>query len=507
MKSISAKLFLAILGLTSLMLVATLLLARWSFDQGFLNYVNSQHQRRLDLMATDLSEYYVENNYRWADDADSAFEFTLRKWFPRARRGHRPRDRQAFSRRDHDDIDRLDGDQPRRRPPPSDFVVEQSERDGELRSNAHNPRRFPRPRDSIVFYGLNGKVIAGNPKFLERMEVLTVDIQVNNKKVGELVTILRVNFNSDSESQFSARQTRASIIITIACLIVAGIASWWLSRMLLAPTVRMREIMGHLARGNYRERVEVSRSDELGTLMTDINRLAETLEKNQQTRKQWLADISHELRTPVAILSGEIEAMLDGIRRLDKNNVESLNYEVGRLKHLIDDLYQLSLSDIGGLRYEFDALDISNHVTNVIFQNRARIDAAEISLNYEIQPNVSISGDASRLEQLFTNLINNSIDYTDAPGCLEIDLRVSDDQVRIIFSDSAPGIEVSKLESLFEPLFRGDDSRNRQAGGAGLGLTICRNIVVAHQGNIDVRAASLGGLTFVITLPVLNKTI
>jgi len=187
------------------------------------------------------------------------------------------------------------------------------------------------------------------------------------------------------------------------------------------------------------------------------------------------------------------------------SHIESLNHEVDRLKHLVDDLYQLSLSDIDGLRYDFLPLDISDLLGSVINQNRFRLNDASLSLDFTPLPDTFISGDSARLEQLFTNLINNTINYTDAPGSLTVRLSIDGSHVNLCFSDSAPGIAEDQLESVFEPLFRGEKSRTREAGGAGLGLTICQNIVKAHQGSIVVNNAPQGGLEFVIKLPLISK--
>lgn len=498
MKSISAKLFLAILGLTSLMLVATLLLARWSFDQGFLDYVNSQQQYRLSRMADDLSEYYINNGRQWDDLSSQAYLDIFQKWYPRAGRARRKHRHPLSPPRRGGPPRELRPDEDR----PGHFDHDQTKFKHEDRRG--NGRDGHRPLEPIALFDTENEPLAGDDELLKGLPILKVDIIVDDEKVGELRTLLRINFSSSNESQFSEQQTRASIIIAVLCLMVAGIASWLLSKTLLAPTLKIRKTLTDLARGDYRSRIDTERNDELGRLMKDTNRLAKTLEKNQQERKRWLADISHELRTPVAILSGEIEAMLDGIRPLNTDRVESLDHEVGRLKHLIDDLYQLSLSDIGGLRYEFEHLDISAHLQRVIAQNRIRIESADLSLSLHIQPGLFIGGDDSRLEQLFTNLINNSIAYTDAPGELLITLKEEGDRVIVCFNDSAPGVSNDKLESVFEPLFRDDSSRSRRVGGAGLGLTISRNIVLAHEGKVDVNLSKLGGLEFVISLPIAN---
>jgi len=313
MKSISIKLFFALLGLTSLVLIATLFLARWSFDQGFLDYVNSQQQRRLERVAQDLSEYYLENGQQWDRDAVDVYMSAFNEWGARGDRGRRTESHRLPKLRADQDGGRRgghskhfrgeDGAPFKRPPPPNDGQltkkddVENHHQSGNddltasLDRRRLNRRGRPRLLDPVVLYDLSGRSIAGNPELLEGSQILKVDVVVNNKRIGELRSISRIDFSSTYESQFAGEQTKASIFVAILCLMIAGIASWLLSTMLLSPMLKMRTVIGSLAQGNYRQRVNVAREDELGRLMRDINCLAETLEKNQQTRKRWLADI------------------------------------------------------------------------------------------------------------------------------------------------------------------------------------------------------------------------
>jgi len=489
MKSISTKLFLALLSLTVVVLLATLLLARWSFDQGFLDFLNSQQEQRLTNMAADLSVHYSENGDEWTSSTKDFYSLTYLKWFPalvsRPPRPERPRNLEHESSRNENLGRRSSSAEPRygggRRPPP-------------------RPKPLLEP---MVLVDSKGEFIAGYSDELKTDSLLIVDIVVNEILVGQIKTVKQVKLSSGFESSFSKQQSNASYIIAIVSILVASIASWALSRMLLAPTYKMKESIANLVNGDFSNRLTVLNDDELGQLMGDINRLSETLQENRASRRRWLADVSHELRTPIAILSGELEAVLDGIRPLNNNTIESLSHEVARLKHLIDDLYQLSLSDIGGLRYEFKTIDISQSLELIISQQRARLEDAGMVLKTNIQTGVLIEADASRLEQLFVNLINNSEAYTDAPGQISIQLEQDDDSnVVIQFNDSAPGLDTDNYDEIFEPLFREDASRSRRVGGAGLGLSISKNIVYGHEGTINVQASQLGGLEFIIKLPI-----
>ena len=523
MKSISTKLFLALLSLTALVLVATLLLARWSFDYGFLDYLNNKQQQRINNMAEDIAVHYADNDGQWTDSFRRSYRRIYFKWFPgpseRPPRPnpHRPRpDRHvnAPEELNHQVEDQAEGSH--KQIAEGSYSAEGSHKEiRNQRVEEGRPLRLGpgggfRRRGSrrglneepIAVFDSQGNVLAGNHEQVLGKEVLTATITYLDEVVGEVSVVKQVKFNSGVESSFSVQQNKASLFIAILSFILAGIASWLLARMLLAPIYKTNNTIGSLVKGEYSTRLTVTRDDELGQLMLDVNRLSETLQQNQLSRKRWLADISHELRTPVTVLSGEIEAVLDGIRPLDQDSIESFNHEVTRLKRLIDDLYQLSLSDIGGLRYEFRSTNLKELFEIVIGQYQSQLKQANLELLTDFAGNVNLDADPSRLEQLFTNLLNNSIAYTDAPGKLKISLSRKDDMAIIQFNDSAPSVQESKFEEIFEPLYREDSSRQRSKSGGGLGLTISQNIVKAHQGDIEVKRSSLGGLEFVIRLPI-----
>ena len=335
--------------------------------------------------------------------------------------------------------------------------------------------------------------------------VVRVPVTAGDENIGELRTVAKVRTDSSLETEFSKQQTRASMFISLVSLILAGLASWGLVRLLVAPVLQIKQGVVRLASGDYSSRLSVERDDELGTLMSDLDRLAVTLEQNRSSRKRWLADISHELRTPVTILAGEIEAIKDGLRPMDMNQMESLDHEVARLRHLINDLYELSLSDIGGLRYEFANVDPVQLLESVLDQNQIRLEQAQITASLTVGARATMQADVNRLEQLFTNLLNNSIAYTDKGGEIRIVVRTEGTLLIIEFDDSAPGVSNKAFEQMFEPLYREDESRSRRVAGAGLGLTIAKNIVLAHHGQISASASALGGVSIKLEFPIGDK--
>ncbi|WP_374623515.1 ATP-binding protein [Pandoraea sp.] len=300
------------------------------------------------------------------------------------------------------------------------------------------------------------------------------------------------------------RWLRGDNLMYLALLGVAllGAVALRLAKRLLVPVTPLLETTHRMAMGDYSVRAPTAGTDELARLAVDLNRLADTLIRNDRLRRDLLADISHELRTPLSILRGEIEAMEDGVRPLTQNALASLRVEISLLSKLIDDLYELSLSDVGALTYQFAPVDMTERVATTVAAFGDWFDAKGIALNVHLPDDtLVIDGDLHRVTQLLGNLFENSLRYTDGGGTVRVYLSSTHTQLRLEIEDSAPGVPDDALPRLFERLFRVEASRSRRSGGAGLGLALCKHIVEAHGGQIAARHSPLGGLALAITLP------
>ncbi|MCC4832452.1 ATPase [Shewanella sp. 10N.7] len=491
---ISQKLFLAFVGLTSVVLIATLSLARWGFDQGFISYTNSLQQERLEELAVSYSELYQQSAYDWNNVSKKKFAQIIRQFTPlhgpfegAERKGPPPRPKHKPPR--------FDG------PPPHLTGEARGDLPPHLRdSNQTVPPKRRRPVTAL--YSISGQLLAGD-KFDILGSTISVDVTYNDQVIATLYTKAVVKVNSISAEAFSKQQLWTSIWIGLLCLILASLISWVLARLLLIPVREVVNGISHLSKGNYSERFKAAREDELGLLMNDIDHLAMTLDKNRTAKNRWFADISHELRTPLSILCGEIDAIKAGIRPFNQQQLTSLEQEVMRIKHLVDDLYQLSLSDVGGLKYHFEPTDITLCIAETLNSLADKVSDKGLSLNFIHTKTITINGDKMRLQQLLYNVILNSVAYTDSPGSINIDLIEELGSLSILINDTKPGVPLDECELLFDALHRQDSSRVRRSNGAGLGLTICRNIVEAHNGHITARPSNLGGLCIEISLPIL----
>lgn len=329
------------------------------------------------------------------------------------------------------------------------------------------------------------------------------EISVDGKTVGWLGLRRRGEMSGPLEKAFLYQQAKGFLVIGVAALILSALASFLLSRHLLKPVGRLAEGARNIASRKFDTRISVDTGDELGQLAHDFNLMAQTLEGYESSRRQWISDISHELRTPISILRGEIEAMQDGIRKADEEALRSLHAEIMRLSSLVEDLRELSLADSGNLAMNIEDVSVIEVLKEALGAFALPFSQAGITVRQGPFPheNAVVRADGDRLFRVFTNILQNSLRYTEAPGTLKVWLEHAEGTVRIVFEDSEPGVPEAALERIFDRLFRLDRSRSRSHGGTGLGLAICKGVVEAFGGRIRASRSSLGGLRIDIELP------
>jgi two-component system sensor histidine kinase BaeS len=332
-------------------------------------------------------------------------------------------------------------------------------------------------------------------------------IDVNGKTVG-WVGIQRVEtFFAPKDIEFIQQQTRGIYISCLGVLLFSIIVTWLLAQHLVKPLRKLTTATQALAARRFGTRVTVKAQDEVGQLATDFNQMAYTLEQYEQMRQQWLADVAHELRTPLSILRGEVEALQDGIREADDDTLESLHAEALHLTRLVDDLRTLSLADSQALNIRRQPLNPLHVLQQSLNQFQARLVQQKIKLRANLQTKEVpyLAGDSDRLLQVFNNLLENTLRYVDKPGWLKITPTLTPTFLQLDFIDSGPGVPDFALPHLFYRLYRAEPSRNRAQGGTGLGLSICKSIIEMHGGEISAQKAPEGGLWFKISLPVSSK--
>jgi two-component system sensor histidine kinase BaeS len=326
---------------------------------------------------------------------------------------------------------------------------------------------------------------------------------INNQTIGYLGLKPPKIIIDSHQQHFAQEQHRSMTVMSLIVAATIALLSLPLSRQMVKRITTLATATHRLTTGSYDIRVDESASDELGQLARDFNSLAQTLESNRLLRRRWVADISHELRTPLAILRGEIEAVQDGVRLLSNQTLDTLHGEVMRLERLVGDLYELSLSDIGALQYHKAYINLSEVLFQSLEAHGTQFSEKGLALRcHNLPEKLPVLGDAERLGQLFSNLLKNTLQYTDKGGLLQISAAIQNNKVQLNFMDSPPGVPKESLPKLFDRLYRIEDSRNRAHGGAGLGLALCKNIVEAHKGTIEAQQSPDGGLWIVVTLPL-----
>ena len=329
---------------------------------------------------------------------------------------------------------------------------------------------------------------------------------VNESGVSGMATIL-VAETLESRRYLARQMMIAALLSQGTVVVLTLILAFALLKRVLKP---MRKLSGIMLRRDPGELTPLPRVlpwSEMQPLLVAFNRYIERLRLMVARQERFSADASHQLRTPLAVLRGELEALQDGVRQPTPASLSSLQAEVSTLTKLVDDLHQLSLSDLGALAYRKSSVDCVHLLQIAVAAFRERFRAKGLEIVTHLPPQAPLFGDPDRLNQLFNNLLENSLRYTDAGGRLEIGAELQPGRLLLYWQDSAPGISDQQLTRIFERFYRAEGSRNRASGGSGLGLAICHNIVEAHDGKIRAEHSPLGGvrITVEFATPIKNK--
>jgi two-component system sensor histidine kinase BaeS len=494
--------FIVMLIVCSLLTTGLYVFIKFSFKQDFWHYVEQKETRFARPLVKDLvANFQLQHNWLWIDDWNAYVAATLETETREYMRAVMKKNQQEH-REPPPDGPRLDDGKDHNRPPPEFRKDSRSPAENQAARDWRELRRMP-PMSALKYIFLLDEkkaLVAGKDQPLN--EAFLIPLLDDGETVGYVGIPFNPAVRDFQDADFAQGQEHKLSLVILVALIIASLAAFPLAHLL---TKRIRYLVDQVnlfSKGNYREKVSLKGRDELTELAKHLNNLGEVLEQSEQTRRQWVADISHELRTPLAVLQAELEAMEDGVRPLDRNAVTRLISHSQRLKHLVNDLYELSLTDLGGMTYRKNTMDLAVLLQESIQAMQPQFALQDIALKLQIEDEpVIIFGDQNRLQQLFVNLLKNSLQYTNAPGLTQVALKIEHEHAIICIEDTSPGVAEEHHEKLFERLYRADSSRNRSTGGAGLGLSICKNIVSAHEGTIATSNSALGGLAITIRLP------
>lgn len=313
-------------------------------------------------------------------------------------------------------------------------------------------------------------------------------ITVNNNHVGTII----VTPNDIASSGTPAGEFLASVNQAIvSSAVIAGILALILGAVLFiqitAPLRQLKKAAAAIAQGDLSQRVQIRSRDELGELGQTFNHMAESLSIAETQRQHMVADVAHELRTPLAAIQGTLEGMQDGVLPLDQEQLAALHAETILLNRLVGDLRLLSLAEAGQLKLERQEIEPGGFIERVVERLKSQANQKNITLETEIHPGLpAISMDSDRITQVLNNLVSNALRYTPEGGTITIQARMlpGSSLLQVSVTDTGSGIDPENLPHVFDRFYRVDKSRTRSSGGSGLGLAIVKQLVEAHGGKV-----------------------
>ncbi len=289
----------------------------------------------------------------------------------------------------------------------------------------------------------------------------------------------------------------------LLAVVIALIFTFFLARRILAPVKALTIAAKRLGQGDLSQRAQFKDKGEMGELAQAFNSMASDLERADRLRRDMVADAAHELRTPLSNIRGYLEAILDGVKKPDTDTIRSLDEEAILLSRLVDDLQELSLAESGELKLYRQVEDIIKIIRRTAALVHAKAAKKGVSLSLDLSDELpAVNIDPQRISQVLANLLDNAIAHTAEGGTITVTARQRDGWVEVSVSDTGEGIPAESLPNIFERFYRVDKSRTRATGGSGLGLTIAKQLVEAHGGNIAVRSELGKGSCFSFTIPV-----
>ncbi len=356
--------------------------------------------------------------------------------------------------------------------------------------------------DEIIFDSNPDGIPINNPENLAKFGTPVI---VNGKQVGTFLVASMMGILSESQNIYIARVNRTLIWVGAIAILLVLLVALWQSRSIVQPLREMANASKRLAKGDYNQRVQVQRNDELGDMANAFNQMAAELAQQSELRRQMMADVAHELRTPLSVLRIDLESMEDGLMEASPENVRALQSEVSYLSNLVDDLRMLSLADAGDLKVEKSPVELNSLVREMVErqQNAARERKIKMTAQYA-ENEIFVMGDPQRLSQVMVNLLSNAIQHTLPDYEISTKIEVENRTARVSVTNYGTWIPKEDLERIFDRFYRLERSRNRDQGGSGLGLSIARSLINAHGGKIWAESVQGESTTFTFTLPVLS---
>jgi two-component system, OmpR family, sensor histidine kinase BaeS len=353
--------------------------------------------------------------------------------------------------------------------------------------------------DSAKMLQQASPLVTGRLKALSQLKAIASDGQFIPYPLflrGRQIGTLEVRELRQARGGVFARRSDSFLLWCI--VIVGGVAlllSLFFSQRLTRPIKELAFAASDISEGNLQRQVQTSRRDEVGDLAKAFNRMAKSLKAQESLRRKLIADVAHELRTPLGVMRGELEALIDGLIPNDAARLQSLHDETGRLKQIVDGIEDLNQAEASGLSLKLEAIKIKPFLDNIIERFLPLFWERKIGLELSCDDNAELEADPERLSQVILNLISNALKATEEGGKVSVSVVLAKDEWAIAVEDDGSGIREGDLPYVFERFYKGPD------GGLGIGLTIVKELVEAHGGRIEVNSAQGKGSLFTVLLP------
>ncbi|MGE8572176.1 MAG: sensor histidine kinase efflux regulator BaeS [Acinetobacter amyesii] len=544
---IALRLFLTVLLTTLVITTVSLGVLHWNMQRNFTKYVADVEMQKLDHVIENLADVYTVY-HDWGnaiqaqilqiegqaapDDYDRLSRWWLRRQYDIALQQRYFQDHslnaasmlatpQHTAEQKIEELKWLEQNLPSEFQPfeglkfplstnqnvfrPKESNTDEKDADQSSQSNSNNggKKQFIQMPDRLglssrlSLYDAHRQFVVGEPT---DEQISYRPIMVNNQIVGYLGLKPVLDQDDAISINFFSKQKRYLLLVYVLTFIASLIAALLLATYFKKPIQRLLMGTRELTKGNYQHQVAVNRNDELGDLSNELNQLAVILDQHETSRRQWVADTSHELKTPLAVLQAQIEAMQDGIRKPTPEHFTSMLNQVSSLKKLTKDLADLAQADAQQLNCYLTTLNPWDVVIQEVESFKPKFEQADLKIT-AMGEGTSLQLDIDRFKQIMVNLLGNSIRYTEAGGEVHVHTEQDETQWTVYVDDSPFGLTDEQLARLGERFYRADDSRTRATGGTGLGLALSVKIARALGGELSFDHSPLGGLRCKLTFP------
>ncbi|UIJ76279.1 sensor histidine kinase efflux regulator BaeS [Acinetobacter sp. SH20PTE14] len=544
---IALRLFLTVLLTTLVITTVSLGVLHWNMQRNFTKYVADVEMQKLDHVIENLADVYTVY-HDWGnaiqaqilqiegqaapDDYDRLSRWWLRRQYDIALQQRYFQDHslnaasmlatpQHTAEQKIEELKWLEQNLPSEFQPfeglkfplstnqnvfrPKESNTDEKDADQSSQSNSNNggKKQFIQMPDRLglssrlSLYDAHRQFVVGEPT---DEQISYRPIMVNNQIVGYLGLKPVLDQDDAISINFFSKQKRYLLLVYVITFIASLIAALLLATYFKKPIQRLLMGTRELTKGNYQHQVAVNRNDELGDLSNELNQLAVILDQHETSRRQWVADTSHELKTPLAVLQAQIEAMQDGIRKPTPEHFTSMLNQVSSLKKLTKDLADLAQADAQQLNCYLTTINPWDVVVQEVESFKPKFEQADLKITATGE-GTSLQLDIDRFKQIMVNLLGNSIRYTQAGGEVHVHTEQDETQWTVYVDDSPFGLTDEQLARIGERFYRVDDSRTRATGGTGLGLALSVKIARALGGELSFDHSPLGGLRCKLTFP------